>query len=84
MPSVHVTANARTLGSRQADANKSHFHLPSTGGNFVINKIPAIGGYANIAVDPNGWVQSNGGSTAASGGAEGRPVNTAYHPRIHA
>ena len=72
------------LGSRQADANRSHFHMPSSGSNFVINKIPAVGGYANIAVDPQGWVQSNGGSTAASGGTESRGVNTAYPPRVHA
>jgi len=73
----------RAVGSRQADANKAHFHLPSSGGNFVVNMIPSVGGYANIAVDPQGWVQSNGGSTASSGGPESRPTNVAYHPRIH-
>ena len=71
------TANARALGSRQMHAFETHRHT--------------------FAITPGGWTGGQGGSngfmimgtgtgaiTDATGGAETRPMNAAYHPRIHA
>ena len=65
------TANARTLGTRQFDAFKSHAH--SGGGSFTQG---ATGGATIIG--------GTNTPTGAVGGTETRPVNTAYAPRIHA
>jgi len=41
-----------------------------------------------LAFNANGsdsrYVITSGDQTSASGGVESRPINTAYHPRIHA
>ena len=79
MPSDRVTANARTLASRQAGALQSHRHLllgylmsanPAGGGVFGLNTGAGSGSSATYIGD--------------TGGQETRPVNTSYHPRIHA
>lgn len=67
------TANARALGSAQIDMFKAHSHT-----------IPNQGAGAGTASLTNGNGDSNTYPTGTRGGAETRPVNTAYHPRIHA
>lgn len=67
------TANARALGSVQIDMFKAHSHT-----------IPNQGAGAATASLTNGNGDSNTYPTGTRGGAETRPVNTAYHPRIHA
>lgn len=67
------TANARALGSAQIDMFKAHSHT-----------IPNQGAGAATASLTNGNGDSNTYPTGTRGGAETRPVNTAYHPRIHA
>lgn len=74
---VRATANARALGSRQADQLRSHAHgLPN---------LPSLNGsgssWKSADVPYNGTAAQ---TTASAGGNETRPVNTAYHPRIHA
>ncbi|WP_238892123.1 hypothetical protein [Achromobacter insuavis] len=69
---VRLTANARALGSAQIDMFKAHSHT-----------IPNQGAGATTASLTNGNGDSNTYPTGTSGGAETRPVNTAYHPRIH-
>ncbi|CAE35583.1 hypothetical protein AZ22_3648 [Bordetella bronchiseptica 980-2] len=73
------TANARVLGGRQADQVKSHRH--------------ALNGYLMAPTASGGGLFGpNTGSSSGqaanyiefSGGAESRPINTAYHPRLHA
>jgi hypothetical protein len=67
------TANARDFGSWQIDQNKSHFH-----------------GYDRLT-QKSGFTTSGPGSpygnepsfTTASGGAESRPINTAFSPIIN-
>ncbi len=67
------TANARTLGSGQADQLRAHSHPY---------------GIAQLVQSGTGASAITGGitpasSTANTGGAETRPVNVAYAPRIH-
>ena len=68
---VCVTANPRTLGSLQSDDLKSHAHNMSTGG-IASNSLNS-GGAVNLAPSV----------TEATGGAETRPVNTAFLPIIN-
>lgn len=69
------TANARVLGSRQLDDLKSHYHV-------VVGTIAsAQGGFAG---NPSGAGGVPTWPTTSAGGAETRPMNTAYAPRIHA
>ncbi|TRM51179.1 hypothetical protein YH64_020185 [Achromobacter sp. LC458] len=70
------TANARTLGSRQGHAFLAHSHQLSSRSIAV-----GSGGLIDVASSAatGGW-----GLTTTAGGAETRPVNAAYHPRIHA
>lgn len=77
MLDVRLTANARVLGSRQADQLRSHAHgLPN---------LPSLNGsgssWKSADVPYNGTATQ---ATASAGGTETRPTNTAYHPRIHA
>lgn len=70
---VRLTANARAMGSAQIDMFKAHSHT-----------IPNQGSGATSASLTNGSGDSNTYPTGTRGGAETRPVNTAYHARIHA
>lgn len=66
------TLAARALGSLQGDQNKAHTHgygQPNTTG--AGSNTSGIGTSNNVT------------STASSGGAEARPINTAFAPRIH-
>ncbi|WP_053497675.1 hypothetical protein [Achromobacter xylosoxidans] len=64
------TANARALASRQADQFRSHAHGGTT------HSAQGAGG-GNLLTGASG-------QTTTAGGTETRPVNTAYHARIHA
>jgi hypothetical protein len=68
------TANARALGSKQAQQIQAHAHAFN-----YSNKAPISGNQA--VLDGAG---SLGFSTTNAGGSETRPLNTAYFPRIHA
>lgn len=78
---VRATANARALGSKMGDSNRMHGHLPS--GYVSHYKTPGASS-ASIAIVNSGnfWVIP--ATDMQDGGPEARPVNTAYHPRIHA
>ena len=89
-PSVHVTANARTLGSRQAQGVQS---LPvrvyagaGSGQVAALSRTPLVQAGLAAAVyhgdvfDPT--LMTGRGSVGT--GVDTRPVNSAYHPRIHA
>ncbi|MFY2599365.1 phage tail protein [Achromobacter xylosoxidans] len=71
------TANARALASRQAAAIESHSH--------ALPNVPSLNGsgasWKSADVPYNGLSTQ---ATAAAGGAETRPRNVAFHPRIHA
>lgn len=73
MLDVRLTANARALASRQADAFRSHAH--------TYNGTTLIAAGAGSGVNIYG---NYSGNTTATGGSETRPENVAYHPRIHA
>lgn len=73
------TANARALATRQLGAFQSHSHAQNSETLDRTGNANAAGGTL-LAVRNVG----NGLVTLASGGAETRPVNTAYYPRIHA
>lgn len=72
------TANARLLGSRQVGATQDHSHLLPAERN-----IQGAGGAVSRNADNYGAI-STGGMSTGGGFTETRPVNTAYHPRIHA
>ncbi|KOQ29775.1 hypothetical protein ABW35_03425 [Achromobacter xylosoxidans] len=71
------TANARAMASHQRDAYGRHSHL------MLDTLWDTYSGTQlfNTAGGKNGFGSSR--STELSGGAETRPRNTAYHPRIH-
>jgi len=78
MHSVTFTANARLLGSRQVGATQDHSHLLPAERN-----IQGAGGAVSRNADNYGAI-STGGMSTGGGFTETRPVNAAYHPRIHA
>jgi len=73
------TANARALGGRQVDQFKSHAHIEAfssgTGSSYTA---VTFGGQTAAVISQSNIPTSN------AGGTETRPVNVAYHPRIHA
>ncbi|NQE48206.1 hypothetical protein RC52_05355 [Herbaspirillum rubrisubalbicans] len=69
---------ARSLGSYQADAFKSHRHTGGEAG-FIADRA-GKGQYAPTG-DGNNW--SPGWQMTYEGGSETRPMNTAFAPRIH-
>ncbi|MCF7770444.1 phage tail protein [Achromobacter pulmonis] len=72
------TANARALGSEQGDSLRSHLHtLPNATWD-------AFSGTSSMGSASGTSGTVIGRSTTSAGGAETRPVNTAYLPRIHA
>lgn len=75
MLDVRLTANARALGSRQAAQIQSHAHSLR-----YSNTAGAVGGNQSVLDGGGALIYS----TLGSGGAETRPMNVAYHPRIHA
>jgi len=79
------------MASRQMDANKSHAHatLVQRSGGASGSQMPVLNDGNNLlAFNANGsdsrYVITSGDQTAAAGSVESRPINTAYHPRIHA
>lgn len=77
---VRATANARAMGSRQADqVGPLAFLLDSS----AAQQTSGPGWYM-----PAGTSNKAGllrpGQVSANTGSETRPMNTAYHPRIHA
>lgn len=88
---VRLTANARTLAGRQTDSLRGHAH-----GTLVQRSVGAPGSTMPVVNDGNNQVPFNangsdsrytitsGAQSLNVGGAETRPLNTAYHPRIHA
>ena len=75
------TANARTLGSRQGSANLAHTHLLNSAS---IGATTPAGTYIGQRDWPAGGTgQYTNAVSASSGGAESRPTNTAYYPRLH-
>lgn len=61
------------MGSRQIDQFKSHTHWLNAGVANVVGN----GGY------PVPYASGTAFGTTASGGAETRPLNAAYAPRLH-
>ncbi|VFR81308.1 Prophage tail fiber protein [plant metagenome] len=71
------TANARAMASRQMDANRAHAHdMRADAGRGALD----AEGPDTIGFGGGGY----SGQTQPAGGAEARPVNVAYHPRLHA
>ncbi|MGZ9569246.1 hypothetical protein ACVTTK_07760 [Alcaligenes nematophilus] len=68
------TANARALGSVQADALRRHSHMV----NFRTNGDASSGEIHDVLKTGGGYQQP----TTADGGPETRPINTALHPRV--
>ncbi|OZI23020.1 hypothetical protein CAL26_05925 [Bordetella genomosp. 9] len=68
------TANARVMGSRQSNQNKAHTHS-------VPNLVSLNNGAVWRSSEPYNGLATT--ATGSSGGAESRPDNTAYNPRIH-
>lgn len=75
---VLFTANARALASRQAGGIQSHSHGQNAATLDRSGNANAAGGTV-LAVRNLG----EGLTTLAAGGSETRPLNTAYHPRLH-
>ncbi|MFY1849013.1 phage tail protein [Achromobacter dolens] len=71
------TANARVLASRQLDAFKSHDH-PELGARYDTSTTAGITTILHKGVETLGLI-----NTGPTGGAETRPRNVAYHPRLH-
>ena len=69
------TANARTLGTPQKDQLREHDHRLT----LSIRALASGSVYADVGAAGD----LSGVTTAVSGGAETRPTNTAYAPRIH-
>lgn len=92
MLDVPFTANARALGSRQADAMKAHAHtliLQRSGGGINTPMRVVNGGNNMWPFNANGSEQEyvardSSDGVSPTGGTENRGRNTAYHPRIHA
>lgn len=78
MSDVSFTANARVLASRQAGAIQSHAHGQNAATLDRSGNANAAGGTV-LAVRNLG----EGLTTLATGGNETRPLNIAYHPRLH-
>ena len=76
MPDVRFTANARVLGSRQGDAVRAPYNI----GRLLGNSYAWAAGSSNGA----GMLLANAGMDGVLAGPENRPMNAAYHPRIHA
>ncbi|WP_156330714.1 hypothetical protein [Achromobacter dolens] len=70
------TANARAMASRQAQAIQQHAHEIAF--RISPNRVEAVTGAQAWAL-----LDGSGMTTAGAGGAETRPINTAYHSRIH-
>lgn len=70
------TANARSLGSRQADGIREHAH-----GIAGAAQIDGAGGAVSRKADNIGTTSTAG--IVGGGRSETRPVNIAYHPRLH-
>ncbi|MGE8690957.1 MAG: hypothetical protein ACN6PJ_27690 [Achromobacter sp.] len=93
MPSVHVTANARALGSRQLDALQKI--VGTFGVRNTVDYTDESGAFYKQQQTPVASTVTAGGSgpvmrfvfdssRVARSSVETRPVNTAFHPRIHA
>ena len=67
------TANARVLGSRQGMQIQSHWHTMNS------STMSVQSGSSGSALTPIG----SGAGTNSTGGTETRPLNVAYHSRIH-
>ena len=71
------TANARSMGSRQASQVERHRHEPS-GDGFLVS------GAGNTRLTSgSGSLVDYVGAMLPYGGSETRPINVSYHPRIH-
>lgn len=77
--SGHLTANARVLGTKQAEGFKTHAHLAPTPEGNTGTRYFIYGS----AVDAYDYEEPGGRlPTTSTGGAETRPINIALHPRI--
>ncbi len=76
------TANARSLGSGQADAFRSHDHAGIRWGAWDPNGGATGTGSPSTSILITSSGNNPVGSVASNGGAETRPPNTAFHPRI--
>ncbi|WP_051658872.1 hypothetical protein [Bordetella bronchiseptica] len=74
------TANARTMGTRQAGALQAHRHNQLPGEFYLVSR--TSGGSNGLGTGSQQFFNRQDGVDA--GGAETRPLNTAFHPRIHA
>lgn len=71
------TGNERKAGTKQADALRRHSHTLTM---FASSTVFPPGSYSAIMQTPG---DSPSSATNESGGAETRPTNTAYAPRLH-
>jgi len=76
------TANARALGGTQADAFRSHRHSTAARFQNALSGGETVPGYVATGLNTHPVAPSVDGSIA--GGAETRPANVAYYPRVHA
>lgn len=82
MHSVHVTANARAMGSRQSEAVNTNANVLRQAAKTWASSGTGVGS-SQIYLGESG-IPTYGEGLAFFGGKETRPINTAFHPRIHA
>lgn len=73
------TASARAIGTRQGGAIQTHRHNQLSGEFYIVSR--TSGGSNGLAAGSQQFFNRQDGTDA--GGAETRPTNTAYLPRIH-
>ncbi|VVE55317.1 hypothetical protein PIN31009_04956 [Pandoraea iniqua] len=71
------TGNARTLGTKQVGSIQRHSHTLTM---FASSTVFPAGSYSAVMQTPG---DSPSSATNETGGAETRPTNTAYAPRVH-
>lgn len=77
------TANARALGTKQADALAKHRHQVWETDRYGGVTVTGAGGLAIYAAGSNSGYRTGDGSGLGLS-TETRGINVAYHPRIHA
>lgn len=83
MLDVPFTANARALASRQAGAVERHRHYASNSNLWGPVGTASGGAVAIYSLGSQSGFETGDGS-AQGLKSETRPMNAAYHPRIHA
>lgn len=82
MPDVRLTANVRALASRQAGTVERHRHYASNSNLWGPVGTASGGAVAIYSLGSQSGFETGDGS-AQGLKSETRPMNAAYHPRLH-